>query len=251
MMFSRPGESHQHSLKTLNMLASYDDFMESIATVVDLGCGSGEDIEWWATRTSRSEPYTPLNIRCTAVDQFDTLKIAKKYPNLTYQPTNFEERVTAPAEKFDILWCHDAFQYVTNPLATLNKWWHIASDGGMLAIIVPQTTNFYQKKQLFTQSSGCYYHYTLVNLMHMLAVNGWDCREGFFLKEPNDVWLHAVVYKSEHEPMDPRTTTLFDLIDKNLLPQSAVDSINAHGYISQSNLVLPWLDRGLNWMGHQ
>lgn len=249
MTFSKPGESHQHSLETLNAMYQYDDFMESIATVADLGCGTGEDLEWWASRTTRDESATPLNIRCTGIDHAGQLHIAKKYSNMVFQNVDFEAEIFPPKEKFDILWCHDAFQYCINPLATLGKWWHIVSEGGMLAIVVPQTTNFYQKKEFFTQSSGCYYHYTIPNLIHMLAVNGWDCRAGFFLKRPNEEWIHAVVYQSEHKPMDPKTTTLFDLAEKNLLPESAVASINAHGFIRQQDLVLPWLDRNLHSLG--
>ena len=251
MTFSRPGESHQHSLQTLNAMNQYNDFMESIATVADLGCGTGEDLEWWASRTTNDDNPEPLNIRCTGVDCVNQLRVKKKYSNIVYQNVNFEEEIFPPKEKFDILWCHDAFQYCVNPLATLGKWWHIASKGGMLAIVVPQTTNYYQKKEFFTQSSGCYYHYTIPNLIHMLAVNGWDCREGFFLKQPNEQWLHAIVYQSSYQPMDPKTTTLFELAEKKLLPDSAVASINAHGYIRQQDLVLPWLDKSLHSLANQ
>ena len=251
MTFSRPGESHQHSLQTLNAMNQYNDFMESIATVADLGCGTGEDLEWWASRTTNDDNPEPLNIRCTGVDFVNQLRVKRKYSNIVYQNVNFEEEIFPPKEKFDILWCHDAFQYCVNPLATLGKWWHIVSKGGMLAIVVPQTTNYYQKKEFFTQSSGCYYHYTIPNLIHMLAVNGWDCREGFFLKQPNEEWLHAIVYQSNYQPMDPKTTTLFDLAEKKLLPDSAVASINAHGYIRQQDLVLPWLDKSLHSLGNQ
>ena len=51
-MFRNEEESHQHSLQTLNQLYEYDDFMMSIKTVADLGCGTGKDLIWWATNTS-------------------------------------------------------------------------------------------------------------------------------------------------------------------------------------------------------
>jgi hypothetical protein len=51
--------------------------------------------------------------------------------------------------------------------------------------------------------------------------------------------------------MDPKTTTLFELAEKKLLPDSAVASINAHGYIRQQDLVLPWLDKSLHSLGNQ
>ena len=122
-MFRNAEESHQHSLQTLNQLYEYDDFMESITTLVDLGCGDGLDLQWWSTRTTRDDTPVPLNIQCTGVDTLETLKIAKKYSNIRYQRTDFEN---TPVEfskkfKFDVLWCHDAFQYCIKPIETLKK----------------------------------------------------------------------------------------------------------------------------------
>lgn len=179
-LFADHRASHEHSLLILEHLQEYNEFMESITTMVDLGCGSGLDLEWWATRMTREDNPKPLNINCTGVDVIDTPNIAKKYSNITYQQTNFEETVHAPKnKKFDVLWSHDSFQYAINPVQTLNKWWHIASDGAMLILIVPQTTNMFRNKLAFIQESGAYYHYSIVSLIHMLAVNGWDCKSGF------------------------------------------------------------------------
>ena len=245
-------QSHKHSLQTLNALYEYDDFMESIATMVDLGCGTGLDIEWWATRTTRDDNPQPLNIKCTGVDMLDELAIARQYPNVTYQKTDFEGSIYPPGgNKFDILWSHDSFQYAINPVATLSNWWNIASNGGMLAVIVPQNTNIHRHQLAITQPSGCYYHHTIVSLIHMLAVSGWDCKHGFFLKNPRDPWLYAIVYKSEHAPMNPRTTTWFDLMEKKLLPDSADRSVYAHSELRQQDLVLPWLDHSLMSMAQQ
>jgi hypothetical protein len=116
---------------------------------------------------------------------------------------------------------------------------------------VPQTTNFRARQQVFSQATGVYYHYTLVNLIHMLAVAGWDCRGGFFKKNLNDPWLHAVVYKSEHVPMDPKTTTWYELAEKQLLPESAEQCINRHGELRQQELMVPWLDKSLMHLGLQ
>jgi hypothetical protein len=85
----------------------------------------------------------------------------------------------------------------------------------------------------------------MVNLMYMLATAGWDCRTGFFKQTPTDSWLHAVVYKSAHEPMDPKKTTWHDLSALKLLPESADASIYANGYLQQQDLVVPWIDHSL------
>jgi hypothetical protein len=251
-MFRNAEESHAHSLQTLNMLYEYDDFMASIGTMVDLGCGLGLDLEWWATRTTREDVPQPLNIDCIGVDQAPQLPVAKRYPNITYQSVDFETTIIPKKKKlFDVLWCHDAFQYVLNPIETLSQWCHIANDNAMLAIVVPQTTNFQARQQVFTQQTGVYYHHTIVSLIHMLSVAGWDCRGGFFKKNLNDPWLHAVVYKSAHAPMDPRTTTWYELVDKQLLPESADLCINRHGELRQQELILPWLDKSLMHLGLQ
>jgi trans-aconitate methyltransferase len=211
-------QSHAHSQQTLNALYEYDDFMESIATMVDLGCGTGLDLEWWATRTTRDDNPQPLDIKCTGVDVLDQLSIARQYPNITYQKTDFEGTIHTPVKnKFDILWSHDSFQYAINPIATLSNWWNIASDGGMLAVIVPQTTS----------------------------------KHGFFSKNPRDPWLHAIVYKSNIAPQDPKKTTWYTLSELGLLPDSADRSIYAHGELRQQDLVLPWLDHSLMSMAQQ
>jgi len=252
MTFRNHDESHAHSLQTLNTLFEYDDFMESIGTLVDLGCGTGLDLEWWATRTTRGDEIVPLNIKCTGVDQASAPAVVRKYSNIAYNILDFENtEKMSKKSKFDVLWCHDAFQYCINPLTTLAKWNCIAEDGGMLIMAVPQTTNMDIRQLSFVQPSGCYYHHTVVSLMHMLAVNGWDCKSGFFLKKPNDDFIHVIAYKSEHAPMDPKTTTWYELAEKNLLPETAAASVQRHGHVRQQDLVLAWIDKSLSWLGQQ
>jgi SAM-dependent methyltransferase len=242
--FSSHEQSHRHSLQTLETLYEYDDFMESIKDLVDLGSGSGLDLEWWATRTTRDEVPQPLNIRCLGIDLEARSTLTTKYSNLQHQFQNFEDPILA-TRKFDVAWCHDAFQYALNPLQTLKNWWNIMNPNGMLVIIVPQTTNLESNAQAFDQASGCYYHWTPVSLIHALAVSGFDCRDGYFLKAANDPWLHAIVYKSEHEPMDPRTTSWYDLADRKLIPDSAAASALKYTHVRQRDLILPWLDKSI------
>jgi ubiquinone/menaquinone biosynthesis C-methylase UbiE len=246
--FNAPESSHQHSLETLNLLYEYDDFMESVGTMADMGCGEGLDLEWWATRTTRDEQQRPLDIRCTGFDQIPRMTMARKYANVQYQRQDIEQELQSN-KKFDVMWCHDAFQYVIDPFSTLRNWNSAINVNGMLIIIVPQMCVTEHREQAYDQRDYCYWSWTMVNLIHVLAVSGFDCAAGHFLKQPDDPWLHAAVYKSEHAPMDPRTTRWYDLIEKKLLPESAVASINRHGYLRQRDLVLPWLDKSLTWLG--
>ena len=225
--------------------------MDSIKTVADLGCGAGEDLVWWATRPMRNDPSVKLNIKCQGIDILGRLPIAYQHPNITYQRADFEGKIQPITGKFDILWCHDAFQYAINPFQTLINWRDISSTGAMLALTVPQTTNIHQKDLDFTQRDGCYYHYTIVSLIHMLAMTGWDCKAGFFKKNPNDNWLHAIVYKSDQVPFNLKKTRLYDLVASKLLPDSADKSILAKGFLDQKDLILPWLDKSLHKMNTQ
>ena len=51
--------------------------------------------------------------------------------------------------------------------------------------------------------------------------------------------------------MDPLTTTWYDLIDKNLLHPTIVDSVNANGYLKQEEICMPWLDKELYFIDYQ
>lgn len=251
-MFRNPEESHRHSLEILNLLYEYDDFMESVGSVADLGCGDGMDLEWWATRTTRDDNPVPLNIKCAGIDILDTIKVSKKYPNISYQKTDFENvEELSKNLKFDVLYCHDAFQYCITPISTLKSWRNITNDSGMLILSIPETVNVHRRTLSYIQPTGCYYHHSMVSLIHMLAINGWDCQAGFFKKAIGDPWLHAIVYKSDHEPMNPKTTSWHNLAEKNLLPKSAVQSIERYGFVRQEDLILPWLDKSLSWLGKQ
>jgi hypothetical protein len=93
--------------------------------------------------------------------------------------------------------------------------------------------------------SGCLYHHTMVSLMQMLAMSGWDCRSGFFLQRSAEPWIHAIVYKSSQAPQDPKNTSWHHLSELQLLPESADRSIYAHGHLRQQDLILPWLDHSM------
>jgi SAM-dependent methyltransferase len=239
------------SMKILNALYQYDDFMESIRTLVDLGCGTGEDLEWWASATTKDDNPRPLNIQCVGVDIMEQLSIVHKYKNVTYQRTDFETKIHPPKNLFDILWCHNSFQYCLDPLGTLIKWRDIASDGAMLAIAVPQTMQIHRQQLAHYTPSGVFYHYTIINLIYMLAATGWDCRAGFFQQESTDPWIRAVVYKSVNLPENPRKITWYELQEQKLLPESADKSVLAHGHLRQQDLIVPWLDKSMSWLGKQ
>lgn len=247
--FDRADISHAHSLQTLDILYEYDDFMQSITAMADMGCGAGLDLEWWATRTTRDEAQRPLDIRCAGFDLIPKVDAAIKYRNVRYRRQDFEKPIAGDV-KFDVIWCHDAFQFVVNPFATLQQWRNAMTPNGMLVLILPQTTNIESNIQEFDQRDGCYWNWTMVSLIHVLAVAGWDCAGGFFLKNPDDSWLHAVVYNGDNPPLDARTTRWYDLLEQGRLPESAARSVEHHGYLRQRDLILPWLDKSAHSMAN-
>lgn len=241
-MFGSPQESHSHSREVLDVIETFYEFMISVGTVVDMGGGTGLDAEWWATRETDPEVDTtgkpqPLNIKSTIIDLNDNITVSHK--NLTYVNADMEKTGIKP-NSFDVVTCHNAFQYCLNPVNTLKHWWEITNVNGMLILQIPQTTNIKYNRHDISNTNNEYYHYTLVNLMHMLAINGWDCKNGLFFKGLRDPWVKAIVYKGEVEPQDPRTTSWRDLAELDLLPDSAIHSIDRWGHVKQEDLVLPW-----------
>ena len=243
VQFKNPQESHNHSKETLDIIYGYDSFLDSLEVVADMGCGRGLDLNWWATIETRDDPPEPRNYICYGVDQdvqhFDTR--TKSLPNVVVVQDNIET-YTLP-RKVDMLWSHDSFQYVTNPLATLKHWNSMMNPDAMMVLILKQTVSTEYNRLVNRGVNYSYFNHNLVNLVYMLAVNGFDCRDAYALKEVNNPWLHLAVYKSQHAPMLPASTSWFDLADKGLLHPSIESSLNSYGHVRQEDIIYPWLDK--------
>lgn len=235
----------RHSLSILETIQQYDTFLESLKHVTIMGCGTGEDAVWWATLEDYDDPPQPYNFNCFAVD-IDGSKLAQvpTLPNLHKVNEDFDREYILPVS-IDLMWAYDCLQYSTNPLVALRHWSNAMTVNGMLLLTVPQHNGVEYDRYYSRSYNNCYYNFTPVNLIYMLAVNGFDCRDAYLLKKFNDPWIQMAVYKSDVAPMDPKTTSWFDLIDKNLLHPSIVSSLNSNGYLKQEEIVMPWLDKEL------
>ena len=241
-MFKNAQESHQHSRDVLDMLYQYDTFMDSIEVVADMGCGAGLDIDWFARLTTRDDPPEPHNYVCYAVDrninQIESDVLKNK--NVVVLPGDFTD-IFIP-RKLDLVWSHDSFQFSINPLKTLSHWNHMMNINGMLVLNVPIHTT-YSYDRLQTRSfSGAFFTYNICNMMYMLATCGFDCRDCYIYAAPNYGWIHFCVYKN-YEPLDPAATTWFDLAEKGLISDSAMQSLNKWGHVRQEDLMFTWLDK--------
>ena len=233
----------RHSLSILEIVKQYDSFLESLKHIADMGCGTGEDTAWWATLENNDDPPIPYNFNCFAVDR-DASKLAQipDLPNIHKTHRDFTEERIFPVQ-IDLMWAHDSLQYSHNPLQTLRNWNAQMNVNAMLLLTIPQHAGVAENRYYSRTYNGCYFNYTPSSLIYMLAVNGFDCRDAYLLKRFQDPWIQMAVYKTAIAPMDPATTTWYELADKNLLHPSVVASINSNGYLKQEEIVMPWLDK--------
>ena len=242
MYFKNSHDSHQHSLEVLNTLREYDNFLDSLKTIADMGCGAGLDTEWWATLASRDARPQPQNYQVYAVDQtfkeFDT-QITDRNPNIKTIEDNFET-VTLPT-KADLIWAHDSFQFAHDPVKCLANWKRNLNVNGMLIVTIPQTTYVSQNK-IIVNNYNQLYNYNILNLIYMLATNGFDCNDAFFYRKLDTPWLYAGVYANNMNPL-PVGTTWYELVDRKLINQSLADGINRYGFARIEDLVIRWFDK--------
>jgi SAM-dependent methyltransferase len=241
-LFKNAYASHEHSLEVLNLIHGYDSFLDSLKTVADMGCGAGLDSEWWVTLETRDDPPEPRNYTVYGVDT-DIYKIdqhmIESNPNFSRIEADFET-VVLP-KKADLIWSHDTLQYAKNPLACLKHWNSQMNPNGMLILSVPQTTYVHRNRLTIENHSNQYYSFNILNLIYMLAVSGFDCRDAYFYRKQNTPWLYAAVYATNTTL--PENPTWHDLAEKNLINDSIINSVNKYGYAKIEELIVCWLDK--------
>jgi SAM-dependent methyltransferase len=239
--------SHLHSQLTLKLLAEHDDFMDCIKTVADMGSGIGLDALWWATQQleSADDNHNLRNIKVHAVDTF-VHPGAKQHSNIIWHQKDFSKTNLKP-ESIDLIWSHNSFQQSSNPLETLAHWWSLLPIDGMLCLEIPYIYNLHyfrnQPRINSTSYPGCYFNYTPITLMMMLASAGFDCRNGHFKFVPDVPWIHAAVYKTSHEPQ--QYVNWYELLNRSTLPLSVEKAITSKGHVSDSDIIVEWIDHSV------
>lgn len=241
--FSNSYKSHEHSLEVLSLLREHDTFMESISTVADMGAGACHDVAWWANATTRDEPNEPLNLNCFAVDRAPFV-VDFDLPGNVIQVQRDFEKACLPTP-VDVMWCHNSFQYALNPLNTLKVWNQQINVNGLLYIGLPML-NYHELKKFHAYGrNNEYFSHSVLSMIYMLAVNGFDCRDAYVRKRKDDAWMHFAVFKTDIAPMDPAVTNWYDLIEKKLIHDSIVKSLSQYGQIRQEDVFYTWLDKNL------
>lgn len=250
--FTSPADSYAHSHTALSLLNNYASFMDSISSVIDLGCGVGTDAQWWATATTNDEEKRPQNYRVVAVDSDATaVRAARKRlqdcENATVVHADFRsfDFVREYRDTFDVAWAHDVLQYSINPLVTLANWNSIMQHNAMLYIAVPQAVNNRYNRLSAQCYSGCFHYYSVSNLVYMLVCQGFDCSDARFSKEAHNELLQIACYKVA-EPMvaahSTRAPSWYELLETNRLPEHMRQAIEKTGYVDDVYVKGTWFN---------
>jgi len=244
MIFNSEQESHEHSLQTLEQLNEHYEFKVSVKNVLDIGCGKDLlDLKYWASMTDEFDednPGRPLNIDCVGLDKIDISETSEKNIKLRKHDFNLEHGFGEFKDNFDVVWCHDVMQFSWNPLWFLNNVNRVTNNGGMLYLCVPSTINvLYNQFENYTYS-GQFSTFTMTQLIYMLALNGYDCKDYYIKKEPYVDLLEVITYKIS-DPLD-YNTSWYDLLEKDLLTPNMNEIVNKKGYLTNQGLVTIWLD---------
>jgi hypothetical protein len=255
--FNNPSQSHAHAMEVIQLINQYEDFMDSVTSIADFGCGAGLDIDWWSkaeyieTTEDRNgnlrETVRKRNIKCYAVDRDISQLSPSVNPAITKVEGDFEKNRVLSTE-VDMIWCHNSFQFALSPVHTLKLFNQQMVENGMLYIGLPYQTSYQHNRLVHRNYNLAYYNHNFLSLVYMLAVNGFDCRDAYFLKKREDPWLHAVVYKTNVPPMNPATTTWYELIDKGLINESMKNCMHKYGHMRQEEVFYAWLDKNLHYI---
>ena len=247
MLFKSAEDSHNHSLYVMELLNQYDDFKRSIDSVLDIGCGDGLDLQYWASLcdiTEEGELGPPLNINCVGLTnniRGPLRSIAQNHSNISVVEHDFNQIDWLPfsERKFDIVWCHDVLQYAHNPMNLLKNINNNMAENSMLYLAVPSTVNVvYRQFKNYTFADQIN-TFTLTQLIYLLALNGFDCADAYFKKEAYEDVIEVITYKTGEPSWN---SSWYELDEMGRLSENMSQIVNRIGYLTDNGLVTKWLD---------
>lgn len=214
------------------------DLFTNMLHVCDFGCGDGNNTQWWCDQApyDKDQPYrnhtkvSGIDLLSKNTDKFD-------FTQGDILDMSYED------DEFNVGWCHHTLQQLKDPTQGLLEMRRVMTDYSLLFVTVPQAldTEFGRLKTKFDQFDRT--SYTLPILIRQLAMTGWNCREGYFNKIFNNRNIYAVVKPKRGwvEPSDPHELTIYDLMDREVLPKSTDKMIKDKGYFDETALMLTWM----------
>jgi len=219
---------------------------ENMLHVCDFGCGDGSITDWWIQQAPYDEKQPYANhTKVSGIDLIDrnTDKFNFTCGDILNMPYKDDE--------FNLGWCHHTLQQLKDPIQGLLEIRRVMTPWSLLFLTVPQTldTEYGRLKTKFSQYDRNYY--TLPTLITQLAMTGWDCKKGYFLKQFNDRNIHAIVKpaKDWEEIDNPMDLNHAALVERDVLPECTHDMIKSHGYFDESCLLLAWMNGSLTNYG--
>ncbi len=131
-------------------------------SLIDLGCGCGLQSRALLAAGGR---------RVLGIDRIATWE-GPTPENLRFVKGDW----TDPPGGFDAAYSHHVLEHQRDPIGTLNQWANLVRPGGRLFLAVPPP------RADHTSAGHIALGWTLAQLAYLLAVAGWDCRRGRFLK---------------------------------------------------------------------
>ena len=238
-LLDNPASSNLHSRNYLEQIFQFEEMMESIDSVLDVGCAKGHDSSYWAEAGTVDEDgnLLPLNIQVTAIDKENTFDDEYKHENIKFVQTDWIDFQSK--EQYDVIWAHNVLHQAHDPLKFLHKMNSCCNLGGMMCLSFPTTINMFYGEPDIRIYDKATHHITIVNLIHMLALSGFDCNDAYFLKQPNSNIINALVYKETDKVYNYNDISIYELND--LLPLSMQDQLSRFGYLTNKRLFLTWL----------
>ena len=239
-LLSNQANSNLHSSNYLELVFQFGDTIESIDNVIDVGCADGHDSLYWAEAgiiDDDDETLIPLNINVTAIDKENTFSDENKHENIKFIKTDWLEFSTK--DTYDVIWAHNVLHQAKDPLEFLHKMNTLCNTGGMMCLSFPTTlNNFYGEPDIRIYDKA-QHQINIINLIHMLVLSGFNCNDGYFLKQSNSNIINALVYKETDKLYNYNDISLYELND--FFPDSVQKQLDRFGYITNKNLLLTWL----------
>ena len=168
-------DSHANSIEALNILNRYQNFMDNINVVADMGSGYGLDALWWANLTKVDG--TPRNIQVNAVDLRLEWQSLPRHNNINYIEADFSNS-GLKSNSQDFLMAHNSLQFSISPIHTLLHWWDIMKPDAMLLVTLPYNFKIDNHREFqkvnATHVNGSNFNLKIFNFIMILSANGFD-----------------------------------------------------------------------------